>query len=168
MRTVETSILINEEPWLVWETLTKFHEYDNWNPKYKYLDGIASLGARVNIEIQLDLNYIEPYADEDSAMIFKGGQPNASKLPYRITKMENHKVLEWEGKLAWGWVMHVIQTYELHTAADHKTRLVNREKVGGYLGKMMPDKVFYSFFKAVNIAFNEALKAYVEKSESDH
>jgi len=165
MRTVETSILINEEPWLVWETLLKFHEYDNWNPKYKYLDGIAKLGATVNIEVQLDLDYIKQFAEGDATMIFKGRQSNASKLPYRITKMEENKTLEWEGKLVWGWMMHAIQTYELKLTEDNKTQLINREQIGGYVGKMMPDNIFYSFFKAVNIAFNEALKNYVQRPE---
>ncbi len=167
MRNVETSILINEEPWLVWETLLKFHEYDNWNPKYKYLDGIASLGATVNIEVHLDLNFIEQFADGDSAMIFEGNQPKPSKLPYRITKMEDPKILEWEGKLLWGMMMHVVQTYELDLTDDNKTLLINREKIGGFIGNMMPDKIFYSFFNAVNIAFNEALKTYIEKTDEE-
>ena len=167
MRNVETSILINEEPWLVWETLLKFHEYDNWNPKYKYLDGIASLGSNVNIEVHLDLEFIKQFADGDSAMIFEGEQPKSSKLPYRITKMEENKSLEWEGKLLWGMVMHVVQTYELQLTDDNKTLLVNRERIGGYIGNMMPDKMFYSFFNAVNIAYNVALKTYIEKPKEE-
>ena len=61
--------------------------------------------------------------------------------------------------------MHAVQTYELQLTDGNKTLLVNRERIGGYLGNMMPDKVFYSFFKAVNVAFNEALKTHVEKPE---
>lgn len=169
MRTVTESIIIKEEPWFVWSVLLKSHEYENWNPIYNFVEGDIALGEKVTIEVYLDIDNIEQYADEDSDMLFLDMPlPPPNKNDYRVIQFVENEVLEWEMKKFGGMLLTASHLFELSHADNGSTLLEVTMTVGGFLGNLMPSKMFYSYNAALCKAFNMGIKWYVEEGDKPH
>jgi len=49
---IKTEITINATPDKVWEILTKFDEYPNWNPFIKSIKGQVEVGKKISVRIE--------------------------------------------------------------------------------------------------------------------
>lgn len=168
MRTATHSILIEAEPRMVWEILLKVHEYDNWNPVYKYMEGIPSLGATVTLEMKPDMEVIGELMDERGQMLKEAGPAmNSSKLKCKVLRMDEASELEWEAKILWGLFLTSAQSFELQSAGTGKTMFTNTQRLSGFLINLMPKPLADTYFPALSQAFNMALKAYVESQKEE-
>jgi len=164
MRAVETSIIINAEPWEVWDVLTKVYEYDNWNPTYKYVKGIMEVDEYVTIEIAVDTSLISTYMEGEEAALFATAPSRKPKMyQFKVQSLDENEYLEWESKQLGGLLFHHTQTFELKPSSDNKTLFINNQKLGGVVPSLMPNNIFKAYFKGASIALNEALKSYVEE-----
>lgn len=164
MRTVKTPIIIDASPEEVWFTLMKFYEYDNWNPVYQYVKGEPKLGDTVQIEVYPRIDVISQYVNDDESLKLLQSITSKKSMQYfRIKKLVEYRHLAWESKILWGFVSHIKQSFDLTTTEDGKTLFVQEQTVGGLLLNAMPNKIFDSYFTAINLAINENLKHYVEE-----
>ena len=167
MRTAEASIIINAEPWEVWDVLTKVYEYDNWSPSYKYIKGTVELDAYVDIEYVVDLPLIAEYMPEPEADMFIDGPIKpAKKYRYKIISLVENHHLEWQSKMLGGLMVNQKQSFRLEASGDNKTLFINKQTLSGFVPGLMPDNVFKAYFTALNTVFNERLKDYVEENKS--
>ena len=51
MKTLSTGIKIRAKPEKVWDILTKFSDYEEWNPVMTRIIGEASLGKKIEVHI---------------------------------------------------------------------------------------------------------------------
>jgi len=163
MRSNSHTITIEEAPWLVWPVLLKFHEYDNWNPVYRFLSGEAKAGGKVQVEMQLDIDTISQFGTPSIKKMFGNAPPpRKQKMKMIIKQMKEPNTLQLENKIFGGLLMHCIHTFELDPMGDDQTRFTSSIQLAGWIPKIMPDAIFYAFYEAMNLAFNVSLKAYVE------
>jgi len=163
MKTIETPILINAEPWEVWEVLMKIHEYDNWNPLHQNIKGIPELDDSVVLVINPDWKYIASFlTDEHAKEVLGEAQTLISRLKFKVKKIKENEYLEWNSKIFFGLFLNLRQSFEL-IPEGKQTKFIHKQEVGGKMGRMIPQDKFDIMFTAVNTAFNERLKVYVEK-----
>ena len=163
MKTIETPILINAEPWEVWEILMKIHEYENWNPLHQDIKGIPELDDSVVLFINPDWKYIATFVNDEHAIeVLEGAKAQISRLKFKVKKIIENEYLEWNCRILFGLFVNIRQSFKL-IPEGKKTKFIHRQEVGGKMGRMIPQDKFEVMFAAVNTAFNERLKAYVEK-----
>jgi len=164
MKTIETPILINAEPWEVWNILMKIHEYENWNPIHENIKGIPELDDSVVLVINPDWKYIATYIkDANAVKLLEGAKAQISRLKFKVKKIKENEYLEWRSRIFFGLFVDIRQSFELIPIEEGQTKFIHRQQVGGKMGRMIPKDKFEQMFFAINKAFNERLKAYVEK-----
>jgi len=162
MKTIETPIIINAEPWEVWEVLMKIHEYDNWNPLHQNIEGIPELDDSVVLFINPDWRYIATFLKDDHAIeVLEGAKTQISRLKFKVKKIKENEYLEWRSRIFFGLFVDIRQSFKL-IPEGKQTKFIHKQQVGGKMGRMIPKDKFEIMFTAVNTAFNERLKAYVE------
>ncbi|MFZ1787681.1 MAG: SRPBCC domain-containing protein [Saprospiraceae bacterium] len=135
---IKTSIIIQASPASVWEVLTNFERYMDWNPFIRSIKGDAVVGKTITVSF--------------GKMTFK---------PIVLVYDKNQK-FEWIGHLFFKGIFDGKHTFELRDNGDGTTTLLQSETFKGvlvpFLGKMLRDEVPANFK-----SMNEALKKRVEE-----
>jgi hypothetical protein len=111
---IKTEIAINASPAKVWEILTDFEDYPNWNPFIKSVTGPVRAGNSVTIRV-------EP--PEASGMTFKP----------MILAFEPRRELRWLGKLLFTGLFDGEHKFELLDAGNGTSRFIQSEEFKGIL-----------------------------------
>lgn len=140
MKEVRTEIEINAGPEKVWQVLTDFEKYEQWNPFITKIVGYAKEGSKIEIHIET---------------------PAGKKRKYEptITKVEQGRELRWMGK---SWVLngeHIFTIDQLQS----QTRLVHREVFDGLLASFFGKSLDTDVKQGLE-EMNRALKERVEQS----
>lgn len=114
MKKIDTEITINREPSRVWEILTDFEKYPEWNPFIKSISGDKFRGGKLEVEL-------EP--PEGKRMKF-----NPDVLAY-----EENKELRWKGKLWFKGLFDGEHYLILNDNHDGTTTFIHGEKINGLL-----------------------------------
>jgi hypothetical protein len=142
-KAITTSIQIHAKPEKVWQILTDFVNYPNWNPFITSIQGEAVVGNNITMRI-------EP--PNGKGMIFK---------PVILERIENKK-LTWLGKLFFKGLFDGKHSFELLDTADGSTTLLHAEEFSGVLvGILNLDNTEKGF-----IAMNNQLKHLAEKAQN--
>ncbi len=143
MKEIKTEIIINASANKVWEVLTNFEAYPNWNPFI--------------IEILLEGTLVEG-AQLQNTMLNKGKKNVFKPVVTQLTK--THR-FEWLGKLPLGMFSgrHYFILEELDV---HQTRLIHGEKFSGWLMPLLMRMIGEDTMKNFQ-AMNKALKVVAEK-----
>lgn len=142
MKELRTSIEINATPDDVWDVLTDFDSYPEWNPFITSLTGDATPGGRLSIRI-------EP--PEGRAMTIKP----------TVLRSEPGREFRWLGRAGVSRIFDGQHIFELSPTPEGGTQLVHREEFRGLLVSPLLAWVGKGT-EAGFIAMNEALKARVE------
>lgn len=138
---IKTSIIIQASPASVWEVLTNFDRYMDWNPFIKSIKGDAVVGKTITVSF--------------GKMTFK---------PIVLVYDKNQK-FEWIGHLFFKGIFDGKHTFELIDNGNGTTTLLQSETFKGvlvpFLGKMLRDEVPANFK-----SMNEALKKRVEEQSN--
>lgn len=135
---IKTSITINAKPEKVWEVLTNFSEYSNWNPFIRSIEGDVKVGEKVKVNFE--------------KMTFKP----------KILKFTKNKELQWIGRLIMPGIFDGKHRFLLIDNQDGTTKVEHSEHFGGVLVPFLKKKLkteTKSDFEKMNLA----LKAIVEK-----
>lgn len=136
---IHTTIDINATPNQVWEILTDFDQYSEWNPFIKKIEGDIAVGNRFKAEI------------------------GTMKFKPVVLAFEKGKVFEWLGHVLIPGVFFDGQhKFELVDNQDGTTTLNHSEKFKGILVHLMKKKLMTET-RADFEALNHALKARVEQ-----
>ncbi|MFP3598112.1 SRPBCC family protein [Chryseobacterium sp. SIMBA_029] len=137
---IETQIIINAAPQKVWEILTDFNNYPNWNPFIKSIAGSLDTGSILKVTI-------EP--EEGKGMTFK---------PVVQSSVKN-KELSWLGKLLFKGIFDGKHQFQLIDNGNGTTTFIQSEEFSGILVSFINlDKTSEGFNK-----MNHSLKEQAEK-----
>ncbi len=138
---LHTEIEIDAPPEVVWEVLTDFATYGEWNPFVTSAEGIASVGHTL-------VTRFEP----------PGGR--AATLKPKVTVVDNHETLEWLGHIGLPGLLDGRHRFELE-ATSTGTRVVQSEQFDGVLVRLFR-KSINTTTRAGFEAMNQALKSRAE------
>ncbi len=144
MREIRTEIEIAAPPTKVWNILTDFDNWKDWNPIGE-ASGVASPGSKLNVTMR--------YSDG------KG----RNKYSPVVTKLEEPKVFRWRGTMMAGFLFTNDKIFEIEEMGSG-TRLTHIEAFSGILVFLFWGKMNESIPPMLN-AMNEALKIKAEKSK---
>ncbi|MDV7698329.1 SRPBCC domain-containing protein [Chryseobacterium soli] len=137
---IETQIIINAAPQKVWEILTDFNNYPNWNPFIKSISGSINIGSTLKVTI-------EP--EEGKGMTFKPLVQSSVKK----------KELSWLGKLLFKGIFDGKHKFQLIDNGNGTTTFIQSEEFSGILVPFINlDKTAEGFNK-----MNQSLKEQAEK-----
>jgi len=144
VKDISTEIEINSTSHNLWEILTDFTNYYQWNPIIKKIIGDLSIGNKLEIHLTT-----------------VGGK-NRIYHP-KITKIVPDHELRWAGKLLLPQIFSGERIFLIEQIANNKIKLLNKEIFSGIGIKLTPQKmendILLSFKK-----MNEALKKFAERS----
>jgi len=142
LKIIETSIVIDSTPEKVWGILTKFEEYELWNPFMTKVIGSATL----NSKIEVNINTI-----------------SGKKRTYYpiITRCETNKELRWKGKSFLPGVFDGERIFVLENSNDDKILFYHKEIFSGLGVRLVGNKLNESLRESF-VTMNEALKVRAE------
>jgi hypothetical protein len=142
LKIIETSIVIDSTPEKVWGILTKFEEYELWNPFMTKVIGSATL----NSKIEVNINTI-----------------SGKKRTYYpiITRCETNKELRWKGKSFLPGVFDGERIFILENSNDDKILFYHKEIFSGLGVRLVGNKLDESLRESF-VTMNEALKVRAE------
>lgn len=143
MRELRTEIQIAAPIERVWQVLTDFDRWQDWNPMVNQVCGNASVGSRLNI-----------------TMCGSGGK-DAMKYQPTILESNPPRSLRWRATMMSGWMFTNDRVFEL-TEKNGGTELVNKEEFNGLLvplfwGKM--NQFVVPMLEKMNKALKDKLEA---------
>ena len=142
MKTIETSIVIDSTPEKVWGILTKFEEYELWNPFMTKVIGSATLDSKIEVNIKTISGKKRTY------------------YPI-ITRCETNKELRWKGKSFLPGVFDGERIFILENSNDDKILFYHKEIFSGLGVRLVGNKLDESLRESF-VTMNEALKVRAE------
>ncbi|WP_418187348.1 SRPBCC family protein [Aliarcobacter lanthieri] len=139
---IETSIKISSTPNKIWQELTNFDEYKNWNPSIINISGELKENKTIKIVVKMN----------EKTMNFKP----------KILKCEENKELRWLGKIFLGGIFDGEHYFLIKDNSDGTTTFIQGEKFSGVLIPFF-GKIILNTKKGFE-AMNEELKKRVEKT----
>jgi hypothetical protein len=141
--TISTTVDIDAPKPLVWDVLTNFAAYREWNPSMK-IEGTAQVGAKLSVH-----------------MGASGGRGMAFKPTVLAATPDDE--LRWLGKLAFGGIVDGEHFFILDANADGTTHLTHGERYSGALVALAKPFLKKEKNRAGYESFNQALKQRVER-----
>ena len=139
MPTINTTVDIDAPRADVWQTLTDFDAYGEWNPHLTAVEGTLTEGGALDVRVER-----------------AGAKPR--ELTVTLTDVDRGRRLVWVGTVAFGSLFEGRHVFELEPLAGNRTRLHNREDVSGLLAGRLVTATPERDYEAMN----EALKRRVE------
>lgn len=142
MKSIQTRIHIDAQPDTVWQVLTNFGRYPDWNPFMPRVEGTVREGETIMVRI-------EP--------------PGGRGMTFKPTlqRVEPHRELRWLGRLLLPKIFDGEHIFELHPD-DGGRRSVQRENFGGVLVPLLWGSMEGPTRRGFE-AMNEAVKARAER-----
>ena len=118
--TITTTTRIAADPDAVWEVLTDFASYPEWNPFMSRIEGAPEVGSRLTIRLS---------PSNGRGMTFK---------PTILVAIPGRE-LRWLGKLGFGGLFDGEHFFVLNRDGDGGTRMTHGETFSGILVRLMGD-----------------------------
>lgn len=136
-------ITIQASPDHIWEILTDFPSYREWNPFITSIVGETKVGTKLKIKMSLD-----------------GGRP----LDFRPKVLVSNppKELRWLGSLWLHGLFDGEHLFEIHILSDNQVRFVQSEQFSGILVPLLPNRFWENVLDGFRL-MNEGLKARAER-----
>lgn len=115
MPTYRTTFEINASPQQVWETLTSFDLYPEWNPQISSISGPLEVGATVRLRLTLP------------------GRP-ALYVSARLEQLARNTCLVWRGHVLAPWFFEGYRRFEIEPLGDQGVMFTHLEDIHGVLG----------------------------------
>lgn len=141
MQTIVTEIIINASKEKVWEVLTNFNNYSNWNPFITSIEGEPKENTQLVNKLEID----------GKVQIFKP----------TVVKVEENKHFEWIGKLPLG-MFNGHHCFEIQELKEGQVKLIQKEDFSGWLSSLILKQVKESTIEGF-ITMNKGLKEEAEK-----
>lgn len=138
---IKTEIIINASREKIWEVLTDFEQYPQWNPFVVRIEGKPIKGTRLKNTLQ----------NGDKQFQFK---------PI-VTAAEAGKSFAWLGSVLVKGIFDGHHSFELEDVGNGQVKFIHSEKFSGILSGFLLKKIGADTKKNF-VKFNEALKNRVE------
>jgi hypothetical protein len=136
LKTIETQIIANSTPEIIWKILINFEEYELWNPFMINVVGDAKLGSKIKLKIQTASGKQRTYYPT-------------------ITRLEINKELRWRGKSFLPGIFDGERIFIIEKSTDNKVLFIHKEIFTGLGVKLVGDKLdedLRESFEKMNIA----------------
>lgn len=143
MKEVRTEITLEAPPERIWELLTDFPLYPQWNPLFERAVGDIAVGRPLELSVRLP--GMEPFA-----------------LTPRLTSLEPHSALAWEGRLWCGAVLRWKYGYRLEPLGPTRVSFIQSSSFSGLLAPLFSFALNRPFASGM-IQLNQALRRWGEK-----
>ena len=117
MREIRTDI--DALPAAVWEVLADIESYEKWNLRITHVRGELREGGSIDIAVD------------------RIGEKSRT-MTVRVSAVQPPRRLQWIGTVDSKWVFESQHTFDVHSLADGRSRVVNRERVSGLLTRFSP------------------------------
>ena len=144
MKTIETNIIVDSKPNKIWAILTKFEEYELWNPFMTKVVGNAILGSKIEVNIKT----------------ISGKQRTYFPI---ITKCEINRELRWKGKSFLPGIFDGERIFVIEKTNDNRVSFLHKEVFKGLGVKLVGDKLDQDLRESF-VMMNKALKARAENT----
>ncbi|WP_410509064.1 SRPBCC domain-containing protein [Methanosarcina hadiensis] len=137
-----SEIIVNASAFRVWQVLTDFEAYQQWNPFIRKVDGVARHGSRISAQMHLG----------NHTMTFRPA----------VLTVKPDRELRWIGHLFIPGIFDGEHSFIIEPLNENQVLLVQRE---GFNGILVP--LFTSVLKDTEKSFNDmnrALKQRVEQT----
>lgn len=137
MKKIETSIIINAPISKVWEILTDFENYGEWNPLLQKVEGLVRKGQRIKISLP--------------SMAFKP----------LVLDFQNNSRLEWQGSLFVRGLFDGKHSFVLIDKGNHVTEFRHCEVFTGILVFFLSGEIQKTakLFEQMNMALKDRVEA---------
>ena len=147
MREIHTDVLINASAERVWQVLTDFAAFPDWNPFMRTAEGNLTLGSKLTVRLQ---------------------QPGSKGMTFKPTvlKADSGDELRWIGRLLFPGLFDGEHHFILEHTVSGQVRFVQGER---FTGILVPIMALFGLFKNTAKGFeemNQALKARAEDGAS--
>lgn len=143
LKRLEKSIVINASAEKVWQVLTDFQNWENWNTFITKSEGIAEEGTKLT----------NTFDNDGKQMVFKP----------KILKAEPNKELVWIGRLFMPGIFDGTHGFRIEEIGPNQIRFTNYESFKGLLSGVIMKKI-YDKTAAGFDQMNLELKAQAEQS----
>ncbi len=143
MKLLETEIIIEAPAAKVWQVLTDFEKYPEWNPFIKEFDGEVKVGEKFKVNL---------HPPDSRPMTFHP----------RCLVLNENREFRWLGHLFIKGIFDGEHVFELEELEVGRTRFIQKEYFRGILVPLMWNKVELGTRKGF-IGMNQALKNRVEQ-----
>ena len=146
-RQIQTEIEIDATPEQVWDVLTDFAAYPEWNPFIQRIAGDVAAGAKLDA-------YLQP--------------PGNRGMRFRPTVLAATpaRELRWLGHLGFSGIFDGEHIFRIEPLGTDRVRFVQEERFGGILAPLLLRFIEGSTRQGF-AAMNEALKVHVEQRAAD-
>jgi hypothetical protein len=142
MKNLETRIRINASVDDVWNVLTDFKSYPEWNPFVIKIDGKGEVGQHLTNDIKMEGSAVQTFR------------------PLVLVRDEN-KEFRWKGKLFVNGLFDGEHYFQLNSISENETEFIHGEIFSGVFVRPIMSLIGERTEKGFN-AMNEALKTRVE------
>jgi hypothetical protein len=136
MPEIDTEIDVDAPPAVVWEVLTDFGSYPEWNPLVTEAVGDVREGAKVRIRLAPD------------------GKP-AMDTTVEVTRVDPERRLQWVGTLPIPGLFTGRHTMAIDPRDDGGVRFVHGESFSGLLAWLVVDDDLVESYRAMNRALKQ-------------
>ena len=143
MKELTTEIQINSSPEILWDVLTDFKNYYQWNPILQKIKGEPLIGNQLEINLRT-----------------VGGK-NRVYHP-KIIKIIPYQELRWKGKFLLSQIFSGERVFLIKSISDNQVNFVNKGIFGGIGLRFAPIKMEDDIVASFN-KMNEALKKTIEQ-----
>ena len=136
LKTIETQIMANSTPEIIWKILINFEEYELWNPFMINVVGDTKLGSKIKVMIQTVSGKQRTYYPT-------------------ITRLQINKELRWKGKSFLPGIFDGERIFIIEKSTDNKVLFIHKEIFTGLGVKLVGDKLdkdLRESFEKMNIA----------------
>lgn len=142
MKSIQTEIIINASAVTVWNILTDFNKYHEWNPFIRNSKGEAKVGAKLENTMHLE------------------GQKPQTFTP-TVLEVRQNESFRWLGSLFVKGLFDGEHYFRLEPIGQNKVKLIHGENFSGILAGMIMKMIGEATDKGFH-AMNQALKARAE------
>lgn len=142
---VQDSLIINASKKKVFEALTQWNTYPEWNPYITKIEGDPKVGQEIKV-------------------FFSIGFGPALPLKCIVENLDAQKtVLSWEYQAVLPWVYTARHSFSIEEINSDQCQIVQIEKMQGLLGNRL-QLIYHNILKRRFQAMHEALRAQVEQT----
>ncbi|MEO0337838.1 MAG: SRPBCC domain-containing protein [Bacteroidota bacterium] len=142
---IKTEILINAPVEKVWEVLTAFANYPEWNPFIRKINNVKSVGDQINVTID---------------------PPNQNPMNFspQLLCLDENQEFRWKGKLFFKGLFDGEHYFQLQPDGKGNTLFVHGEHFSGLLVNFIMKRIgkdTLSGFEAMNQALKERVESQI-------
>ncbi len=118
MKEIKTEIIISSKPEKIWNILTNFEKYTEWNPFIRSISGNKKVGEQLIVKIQ---------------------PPNGSGMKFKphILKYDQNEEFRWIGKLLFTGIFDGEHYFKMIDNHNGKTTFIQGEIFSGLLVNLL-------------------------------